>query len=100
MILNFQEYLIIEEHLNDIDFKVLKEINETLNESIETELDEGIISKVFGAIGGAWLLPKLGRIIAKVLGVKEGLLYNFLTSSIVGAALGVEIESNRKKYQK
>lgn len=95
MDLDYKEYKEILPYLKDIDLKKLRAIKESLdnlNESeVSDELKEGIIRNLIGTIGGAVIGPKIGRVIAKVLGVEKGLLYNFLTSNFVNAALGLEI---------
>jgi hypothetical protein len=59
-------------------------------------MNEGLIKSLLGAGIGVWIGPKVGKIIAKILGIEKGLLYNFMTSNIVGAALGYEIANLNK----
>ena len=54
-------------------------------------LNEGVLGRVLGGIGGFALGPKIGGIIAKVLGISKGPLFNVLTSRIVSAALAQEL---------
>lgn len=76
-------------------------IEETLEHSLkqylngEIQLNESILGRAVGAIGGFALGPKIGKIIAKVLGISErGPLYNVLTSRVVSAALAQELTKN------
>ena len=97
-ILNFQDYVELNEY--NIDWNALIQLKEQLEHIDESEVDdklqEGFIGTLLGAGVGSWLLPKIGKIIAKVLGVEKGLLFNFLTSNFVGAALGAEIMKNKE----
>lgn len=104
--LTFKEFKDLEPYLSKINFNELEKINEELiilNESEDNNLeslDEGLIKSIIGAVGGAWLGPSIGKIIAKVLGVERGLLYNFLTSNFVGAAVGMAILKEKDKQKK
>jgi len=60
----------------------------------EDTLNEGIIGRALGAIGGFALGPKIGKLIAKVLGIEKGAIYNLLTSRVVGAALAQALTKN------
>ena len=99
--LTFKEFKELEPYFSKIDLNELKKINEKLsllNESEDPEiLDEGLIKTIIGAVGGFVVGPTIGRIIAKVLGVEHGLLYNFLTSNFVNAALGMAMMKEKKK---
>ena len=102
MILTFNEFNALEKYnINWDELYLIKESLDVLNENKSEEsdelskLDEGIIGKIIGAVGGYAFLPKIGKIIAKVLGCNSGLLYNFLTSNFVGAAIGAEILGNK-----
>jgi hypothetical protein len=57
-------------------------------------LNESILGRAIGTLGGFALGPKIGKIIAKVLGIEKGPLYNILTSRIVSAALAQELTKN------
>ena len=100
--ITFKEFKDLEPYLSKINFDGLNKINENLinlNESessIET-LDEGLIKSIIGAVGGLWLGPKIGQIICRVLGIEKGLLYNFMTSNITGAALGLAFTKEKNK---
>jgi len=54
-------------------------------------LNEGIVGRALGGIAGFALGPKIGRAIARVLGIEKGPLFNVLTSRIVSAALAQEL---------
>ena len=60
------------------------------------KIDEEKIDEIFGGIAGYLVGPSVGRSIAKALGVEKGLLYDFLTSRLTGAALGDSIEKQLK----
>jgi len=57
-------------------------------------INEGIIGRALGGVAGYALGPKVGKMIAKVLGIKKGPLYNVLTSRVVSAALAQELTKN------
>ena len=104
MILTFNEFNDLEKYnINWDELYLIKESLDVLNENKNEEcdelskLDEGLIGRIIGAVGGFAFLPTIGKIIAKVLGCDKGLLYNFLTSNFVGAALGSEIMKSREK---
>lgn len=88
---------------NKLDKLIDKNIN--LLESMQAELlitilnnpeslNEGIIGRAIGGITGLALGPKVGKLIAKVLGIQKGPLYNVLTSRVVSAALAQELTKN------
>lgn len=54
-------------------------------------LDEGFFGKLVGGAAGFLTGPMVGRVIAKALGIEKGILYDMLTSRLVGASLGVAI---------
>lgn len=54
-------------------------------------VDEGWLAKVIGGVSGFIVGPAIGKIIAKVLGVEKGILYDMFTSRLVSTALGVAI---------
>ena len=54
-------------------------------------LNEGIFGRALGGIAGFALGPKIGKAIARVLGIEKGPLFNVLTSRIVSAALAQEL---------
>lgn len=60
-------------------------------------IDEGLLSKIIGGAAGFVIGPSVGKIIARALGVKKGLLYNMLTSRLVGTALGSALTKSLKK---
>lgn len=76
-------------------------LNESIEKTIEglltgeISLNESLLGRALGAIGGFALGPKIGAIIARVLGISEkGPLYNVLTSRVVSAALAQELTKN------
>lgn len=62
-------------------------------ERLDAEMtNEGILGSVFGGLTGFALGKTIGKTIAKVLGIeKKGIMYDMLTSRLVGAALGSAI---------
>lgn len=60
-------------------------------------IDEGFFGKAFGTVAG-WLVgPTLGEVVANALGVEKGILYEFLTSRLAGAAVGNAIAKHLEK---
>ena len=104
-----EELVMLKESLNtewtsELDHKVDEALNEFSKEyllengsyditRLDTEMtNEGILGSVFGGLTGFALGKTLGKMIAKVLGIKEGsVMYDMLTSRLVGAALGSAI---------
>lgn len=68
--------------------------NMGLNEEQIKDIDEGFLGKVVGGLAGFVIGPKIGRIIAKALGIEKGILYDMFNSKLVGAALGSAIVKN------
>ncbi len=62
--------------------------------SDDTFVNESIIGRAIGGIAGFAFGPKIGKIIAKTLGIGKGPLYNVLTSRVVSAALAQELTKN------
>ena len=54
-------------------------------------MDEGFLSKLVGGVAGFLVGPTIGKIIAKALGVNQGILYDMFTSRLVSAVLGTSI---------
>ena len=57
-------------------------------------INEGILGRALGGVAGFALGPKVGKLIAKVLGIEKGPLYNLLTSRVVSAAIAQELTKN------
>lgn len=56
--------------------------------------NEGFFGSIFGGLAGFALGKTVGKMIAKVLGIAPGgVMYDMLTSRLVGAALGVALGS-------
>lgn len=63
-----------------------------LNESADSNIDEGLLSGLLGAAGGALVGPIVGKAICKVLGINEsGTLGKLLTSTLVTSAMSYEL---------
>lgn len=73
------------------EYTELREILDTYGDTKIRDIDEGIISKVLGGIAGFAVGPSIGKVIANALGVQRGIIYDMLTSRLVGAALGAAI---------
>jgi hypothetical protein len=66
----------------------LSEIMDEYGNTKLRDIDEGIIGRVLGGIAGFAVGPSVGRVIANALGIDKGIIYDMLTSRLVGAALG------------
>tara|TARA_R110002073_G_scaffold331677_1_gene516738 strand:- start:470 stop:841 length:372 start_codon:yes stop_codon:yes gene_type:complete len=54
--------------------------------------NEGFFGSIFGGLAGFALGKTVGKMIAKVLGIgPKGVMYDMLTSRLVGAALGIAL---------
>ena len=54
--------------------------------------NEGLFGSIFGGLAGFALGKTVGKMIAKVLGINnKGVMYDMLTSRLVGAALGIAL---------
>lgn len=78
----------VKQYVNeDGTFDIEKFDNEVTN--------EGFMGSIFGGLAGFALGKTVGKMIAKVLGIKEkGVMYDMLTSRLVGAALGAALGKN------
>lgn len=92
---NYYEYSVLNEGVTESQLDQIKSICASVDD-LES-IDEGVLSSIIGVLGGGVVGPKIGKMLAKVLGVESGLLYNFLTSPVVGAALGYELLNSKKK---
>lgn len=85
--------------LNESDFQYLtesqkEEVQEILvkfGDKKINELDEGILGSIIGGLSGFIVGPSIGRVIANALGIEKGIIYDMLTSRLVGTALGSAI---------
>jgi hypothetical protein len=92
MDLKFSELVEIPENLEESENYVdLNEIVAQYGDTKLKDIDEGIISKVLGGIAGFAIGPSIGKVIANALGIEKGIIYDMLTSRLVGAALGAAI---------
>lgn len=57
----------------------------------EDNINEGFLGKLVGGAAGFLIGPKIGRVVARALGIEKGVMYDMLTSKLVGTALGVSI---------
>jgi hypothetical protein len=78
----------------DVNVKEYTELREIVSQYGDTKLrdiDEGILGKVLGGIAGFVVGPSIGKVVANALGIDKGIIYDMLTSRLVGAALGSAI---------
>lgn len=73
------------------EYTELKEIVDQYGDTKLRDIDEGIIGKVLGGIAGFAVGPSIGKVVANALGIDKGIIYDMLTSRLVGAALGSAI---------
>lgn len=59
-----------------------------LNEEIT---NEGLLGSIIGGLAGFALGKSVGTMICRVLGVERGILFDLLTSRLVGTALGASL---------
>lgn len=59
-----------------------------INKFNDDVTNEGIFGSIIGGLTGFALGKTIGKMIAKVLGIDKGVLYDLLTSRLVGTALG------------
>lgn len=61
----------------------------------DNQIDEGVFGSILGGLAGITLGTTIMKTVCKTLGIKEGPLYNLLTSKIVctaaGAAIGYKV---------
>lgn len=83
------------EHLNEAEIKeaerIYTQVSELLKEHGIQDLDEGILGSIFGGIAGFVIGPAIGKVIANALGIERGIIFDMLTSRLVGTALGAGI---------
>lgn len=92
MDLKFSDLVEIPENLDESEsYTDLSEIMAQYGDTKLKDIDEGIISKVLGGITGFVIGPSIGKVIANALGIQKGIIYDMLTSRLVGAALGAAI---------
>ncbi len=79
--------------------QVAQEVQEMYNEGgvdavreWSERCDEGVLGGVLGFLAG----PSIGKIIARALGIREGVFYDLLTSRLVSTALGSSIQKAMK----
>lgn len=92
-LLENNDYLINEDYNNvEVEANALYIIEQM---GKEEQLNEGVISRAIGAVGGFAVGPAIGKIVADVLGVeKRSMLRDFLESRLVGSSLGSAITKN------
>lgn len=82
---------------NSIDEAIdafIKKANEegyTLQQLQEELANEGFIGSILGGLTGFALGQAVGRMVANALGVEKGLLFDLMTSRIIGAAIGYHL---------
>lgn len=102
-----QEIILLKEYLNENDdleteddedlknflnyFSRFSAVEETAEYLENDFLNEGLLGSVIGAAGGFTFGKKIGKVIANVLGIEKGALYDLLTSRVVATAMGYEL---------
>ena len=78
-------------YMNESEKQEVQEILVKFGDKKVSELDEGILGSILGGLTGLVVGPAIGRVIANSLGIDRGIIYDLLTSRLVGAALGSAI---------
>jgi hypothetical protein len=63
----------------------------------EDMITEGFLGNLIGGAAGFFIGPSIGKVIARVLGIEKGIVYDLLTSRLVGTALGLGISKSLGK---
>lgn len=83
------------EHLNEAELKeaerVYTEVSNLLQSHGIENVDEGILGSIIGGIAGFIVGPAVGKVIANALGIERGIMFDMLTSRLVGTALGASL---------
>jgi hypothetical protein len=72
----------------------IKKANEegyTIQQLQEELANEGFIGSILGGLTGFALGQAVGRMVANALGVEKGLLFDLMTSRVIGAAIGYHL---------
>ncbi len=82
--------------LNRFDNLILKKLfEEKLSiKQLANQINEGWFGELVGGLTGFALGNRIGELVAKTLGVGQGILYDLLTSRLFGAAIGSAIGEN------
>ena len=88
--------------IHDDEETVENFVNETVEMLVEggmpiEKIDEGFLGKLLGGVAGFFIGPKIGKVVARALGIEKGVLYDMFTSKLVGIALGTAISKSLKK---
>lgn len=83
------------EHLNEAEIKeaerIYVQVSEHLKENGIENIDEGFLGSILGGLAGFIVGPAIGKVIANALGIERGIIFDMLTSRLVGTALGAGI---------
>lgn len=86
---------ITEELVDKVVTYIINQNRQVLNENEVVDIDEGILAKVIGALGGATIGNKILVKISEMLGLKkDSILYNLLTSKVFSGTLGAFVADN------
>lgn len=89
---------VTEQEIDKVVTYLINSNKEYLNENEISDIDEGLLAKVVGALGGATLGNKILVKIAEMLGLAKGsILYNLLTSKVFSGTLGAFVADNVSK---
>ncbi|MEP1033634.1 hypothetical protein [Ekhidna sp.] len=64
---------------------------------MSSHTNEGALYKIIGGATGLVLGRKIGNLIAKALGIENGILFDILTSRVVAARIGIALSKKRKQ---
>lgn len=89
---------VTEQEIDKVVTYLINSNKEYLNENEISDIDEGLLAKVVGALGGTTLGNKILVKIAEMLGLAKGsILYNLLTSKVFSGTLGAFVADNVSK---
>lgn len=91
---------VTEHEINQVVEYIINSNRQNFNENLN-DIDESLLAKVIGALGGATLGNKILVKLADMLGLKKGsILYNLLTSKVFSGTLGAFVADNIEKSAK
>lgn len=86
--------------IKDIKFNNINEhdINTKSNQILEAiqndDINEGVLGSILGGLTGLAAGSAVMKAVCKALGIKEGVLYNLLTSKLVCTSVGFVVGKN------
>jgi hypothetical protein len=79
------------EYLNESEKQEVQDILVRFGDKKIQDLDEGLLGNILGGLTGFVVGPAIGKVIANAIGIDKGIMYDMLTSRLVGIALGSAI---------